>query len=147
AESDLVLAQSGEGGQAVTTAVSEIRSAAERATELVRQLLTFARGGGSAAPEIIDLDLNRVVRGMESMLRRLVEARFPIEADLASDLWTVRANRGQIEQVLTNLVVNARDAMPAGGTIILRSRNERLDVVDARGIPGLAPGNYAVLSV
>jgi two-component system cell cycle sensor histidine kinase/response regulator CckA len=102
------------------TDVEEIRRAAQRAAGLTRQLLAFSR------KQILQptmLDLNAIVAEMEKMLRRVLGEDVALATVLDPDLGFVRADHGQVEQVLMNLVVNARDAMPRGGKIILRTRN------------------------
>jgi len=100
--------------------VDEIRGAAERARDLTRQLLTFARRQ-FIQPEV--LDLNEVVRGSEKLLRRVLGEVVELRVALATELWPARFDRGQMEQVIMNLAVNARDAMPAGGTLVLETTN------------------------
>ncbi len=124
--------------------IEEIRKAGERARALTRQLLAFSRRQ-ILEPKV--LDVNSLVVDMERMLRRLVGEDVDLAADLGSDLGQVRADRGQIEQVVMNLVVNARDAMPDGGRIALRTANEEIDAAAARDRPGLSPGSYTSLSV
>ena len=100
--------------------VEEIRRAAQRAAALTRQLLAFSR------KQILQptlLDLNAVVSDMERMLRRVLGEDIVLDTRLDPDLGFVRADHGQVEQVLMNLVVNARDAMPGGGRIIIETRN------------------------
>ena len=100
--------------------VEEIRRAAQRAAGLTRQLLAFSR------KQILQptmLDLNAIVTEMERMLRRVLGEDVAMDAELDPELGFVRADHGQVEQVLMNLVVNARDAMPRGGHILLRTRN------------------------
>ncbi|MFL5561822.1 MAG: ATP-binding protein [Gemmatimonadaceae bacterium] len=100
--------------------VEEIRRAAQRAAALTRQLLAFSR------KQILQptmLDLNAIVSEMEKMLRRVLGEDVAMETELDPELGFVRADHGQVEQVLMNLVVNARDAMPRGGKIVLRTRN------------------------
>jgi hypothetical protein len=123
--------------------VVEIRRAAERAAALTRQLLAFSRKQ-IMQPRL--LDLNEVIKSVENLLTRLVGDDILVELRLAPDLATVRADPGQIEQVLMNLAANARDAMPEGGRLSLSTRNEHRGQQFA-GRPGLAPGPYAVLSV
>ncbi|NUQ22157.1 MAG: response regulator [Gemmatimonadaceae bacterium] len=100
--------------------VEEIRRAAQRAAGLTRQLLAFSRKQ-ILQPTMVDL--NAVVSEMERMLRRVLGEDIQLETVLDPELGFVRADPGQIEQVLMNLVVNARDAMPRGGRIVLRTRN------------------------
>jgi PAS domain S-box-containing protein len=99
--------------------VEEIGRAAARATALTRQLLAFSR---RQVLRLEEVDLNRLVQDVERMLRRLIRADIHIRLALDEALGPVHADRGQIEQVLLNLAVNARDAMPAGGTLTLRTR-------------------------
>lgn len=98
----------------------EIRNAAERAAGLTRQLLAFSRRSPS---EPVVVDLNRLVEGTETMLRRLLTENMTLATDLDPDLWPVRVDPNQIEQVVVNLAVNARDAMPSGGRVVLRTAN------------------------
>jgi PAS domain S-box-containing protein len=104
--------------------VLEIHRAGERASALTRQLLTFSRKQ-PLNPQI--LDLNAVVAGMEEMLRRLIGEQIELVVNLASSLASVRADAGQIEQVILNLCVNARDAMPKGGRLTISTTNVALD--------------------
>jgi len=100
--------------------VDEIKKAGQRAASLTRQLLAFSRKQ-VLQPKI--LDLNRVVSDMDQMLRRLIGEDVELETDLAPDLWPVKADPGQVEQVIMNLAINARDAMPDGGRLLIRSSN------------------------
>jgi CheY-like chemotaxis protein len=104
----------------------EIRGAADRSAELTRQLLAFSRRQ-VLEPQI--LDLNELIRRIEGLLERLIGEDIEIEIDLAPDLGSVRADPGQIEQVIVNLAINARDAMPNGGVL-------RLKTVEFHGRPG-----------
>ena len=100
--------------------LDEVRTAAQRAAELTRQLLAFGRRQ-SLRPET--LDLNSRVLGFEKMLRRLIGEDIDISVRLAPDLWNTEADPGQIDQVILNLAVNARDAMPGGGRITIATAN------------------------
>ena len=124
--------------------VEEILKAAERAGGLTRQLLAFSRKQ-ILQPRI--LDLNAVVSDTETMLRRLIGEDVELATRLAPDLGSVRADPGQIQQVLMNLAVNARDAMPEGGQIIIETRNANLDASYAATHPPTEAGSYVMLAV
>ncbi len=120
-----------------------VHQTAERAAALTRQLLAFSRKQ-VIQPRLVDL--NAVVRETQSMLRRTLDDRITLEPDLG-DIGSVLADPGQLEQVLVNLAVNARDAMPEGGTLTLRTRNVILDEAFVRRNRGLRPGAYVTLAV
>ena len=123
--------------------LAQIRRAAERAAELTHQLLAFARRE-VVQPRV--LDLNHTVRDVQQLLRRTIGANVLLRTDLAADLWPVLADPGQIEQVLVNLAVNARDAMRAGGTLRIDTANLLIDT-PAQGQPLLHPGRHVRLQV
>jgi signal transduction histidine kinase len=125
-------------------AVGEIRKAAERAAGLTRQLLAFSRRQ-VLAPQV--LVLNSVVQDVDKMLRRLIGEDIQLSCRLAADLGTVKADPGQIEQVLLNLAVNARDAMPRGGRLTIETANIMLDENYARTHPEIQPGPFVMLAV
>ena len=124
--------------------LATIRDAAERATDLTRQLLAFAR---RQVIELRPLGLNDIVGRIEKMLSRVVGEHIALACRLAPALWTVRGDATQLEQVLVNLVVNARDAMPNGGPITIETRNTVVDPGLASTPPDVVPGDYVVLSV
>jgi two-component system, cell cycle sensor histidine kinase and response regulator CckA len=124
--------------------VDGIRKAGDRAAALVRQLLAFGR---RQVLQPKALCLNHVVSGMVPMLRRLIGEDIEILTALDPGIWTVKADPGQIEQVLMNLAVNARDAMPGAGTLILETANIRLDSARACGRFTVRAGSYAMLAV
>ncbi|MBA2734763.1 MAG: response regulator [Acidobacteria bacterium] len=124
--------------------VEEIKKAAERATSLTRQLLAFSRKQ-VLQPKV--LDLNSVVANIEKMLGRLVGEDMELRTSPGAGLGQVKADPGQIEQVILNLVVNARDAMPKGGKITIETANVYLDNEYAREHIAIQPGWYAMLAV
>jgi PAS domain S-box-containing protein len=124
--------------------VREIRNAGERAAALTRQLLAFSR---KTVLEPKVLDLNTQVREMEKLLRRLIGEDVELTTSLSPDLGRVKTDPGQLEQVLVNLCVNARDAMPHGGKITLETKNAQLDAAYAQDHPDVQPGPYVLLAV
>ncbi len=124
--------------------LEEVKKAGDRAANLTRQLLAFGR---KQILQPIPLDLNGTVSDMNKMLRRLIGEDIDLNAKLATDLKPIKADPGQIEQVLMNLVVNARDAMPQGGRLTIETANVELDREYARGHVGINPGNYVMLAV
>jgi two-component system cell cycle sensor histidine kinase/response regulator CckA len=124
--------------------LEEIVRAGERGAKLTQQFLAFSRKQ-LLQPQV--LDLNEVVRGLESMLRRLIRADIVLETSLAPDLWRVKADHGQVEQVVTNLAVNAQDAMPGGGSLSIITENIELNNEFSRTHLGAVPGDYVLLSV
>jgi two-component system, cell cycle sensor histidine kinase and response regulator CckA len=121
--------------------VLEISHAAERAAELTHQLLAFGR---KQVLQPRPIDLNQTVRETERMLRRVIGEDVTLETDLADDLGVVEADPGQIGQVLMNLAINARDAMPSGGTLTIATRRAVLDERTERIAPNLPSGTRAV---
>ena len=122
----------------------EIGLAAERAGALTHQLLAFSRKQ-VLQPRI--LDLGEVVERMSTLLQRLIGEDVELVTRCRGDLGSVRADPAQMEQVIVNLAVNARDAMPRGGVLSLELANLELDQTYAHGHPGMTPGPYVVLSV
>ena len=124
--------------------LSQVCAAAERASELTRQLLAFARRE-VLQPQV--LNLNKVVTDVEQLLRRTIEEQVELAISLSDDPWLIEADPGQLEQVLVNLAVNARDAMPNGGVITIDSQNLEIDDVYAETHLGLSPRSYVRLQV
>src|SRR5438270_3526402 len=124
--------------------LEEVKKAGDRAANLTRQLLAFGR---KQILQPIPLDLNDTVSDMNKMLRRLIGEDINLSAKLATNLKQIKADPGQIEQVLMNLVVNARDAMPQGGRLTIETANVELDREYVRGHVGTQPGNYVMLAV
>jgi PAS domain S-box-containing protein len=124
--------------------VEEIQKAGERASELMRQLLAFSR---QQVQELRLLDVNSVVAGLGGALRSTLGEGVHLVVRLAADLGRVRADRGQLEQIVTNLASNARDAMPNGGTLTLETATEVLDDEYARTHAGATAGAHVVLAV
>jgi hypothetical protein len=122
----------------------EIREAAQRAATLTKQLLAFSRRQ-VLQPEV--LDLNALVHDLEKMLRRLIGEHVELRTRLAPDLGPVRADPGQLEQVIVNLAINARDAMPSGGTLTIETANTHLADPPPGEQPQVVPGEYVMVTV
>jgi len=122
----------------------QIHKAADRASALTRQLLVFSRRQ-ILQPKV--LDVNHLVGEMQKLLHRLIREDVEFVFLPGADLKNVKADPGQLEQVLMNLTVNASDAMPQGGNLIVESRNVCVDSSHAQMRPGLVPGSYVLLSV
>jgi PAS domain S-box-containing protein len=134
-----------EKGQELYEIMQEIKEAGERAGNLTRQLLAFSRKQ-ILQPEI--LDLNDVILDLEKMLRRLIGEDISLVVQTAADLGLVEADPGQMEQVIMNLAINARDAMPEGGKVTIEVANVQLDESYSRQHAHLiTPGPYVMLAV
>ncbi len=131
-------------GDARRADLNEIVRAAREAAKLTRQLLAFSR---RQVLETKVLSLNDIVSGIEKMLKRVIGEDVTLAAALAPDLGAVRADPGQIEQVIMNLAVNARDAMPNGGQLTIETANVELGQVYAGGREPVVPGAYVLLAV
>jgi two-component system cell cycle sensor histidine kinase/response regulator CckA len=124
--------------------LEQVQEAGTRAAALTRQLLAFSR---RKVQQPVVLSLNEVARGIEKMLRRVIGETIDLRLHLAADLGNVRADPAHLEQVLLNLVLNARDAMPRGGSLVIETANVTLDEAGAREHPDAKPGAYVLLAV
>jgi signal transduction histidine kinase/CheY-like chemotaxis protein len=141
--SELILSRL-EADDPVRHEMDEICKAADRAHGLTRQLLAFSR------KQVLDpksLNLNAALVEMEKLLRRMIGEDIELVTDLGPDLAPVKVDHGQLEQVVFNLAINARDAMPTGGRITIATRNVRVDDKIARGNTSVPRGDYVALSV
>ncbi|MDX9719760.1 MAG: PAS domain S-box protein [Myxococcota bacterium] len=137
----------GEGlreGDPLKEDLDEIRKAAESAKGLIRQLLAFSRKQ-VLEPQVIDL--NEIVKGLERILRRLISEDVELVLELGERIGRVLADPGQIEQVIMNLVINARDAIQGDGRVVLQTSRTSVGESDALRHPGLRPGDFVLLSV
>jgi PAS domain S-box-containing protein len=130
--------------QSVRADARQIQLAADRAAELTHQLLAFARRD---VVQPRPLDLNEVITRVEQLLIRTLGEHVILKTDLAPRLRAVLADPGQIEQVLVNLAVNARDAMPSGGKLVVQTSVTDVDEFHAAGRVGLPPGQYACMKI
>jgi signal transduction histidine kinase/response regulator RpfG family c-di-GMP phosphodiesterase len=124
--------------------IEEIRNAAQRAAALTRQLLAFSRKQ-ILEPKIVNL--NETLNNLDKMLRRMIGEDIDLVTRGAPDLGQVKVDPGQIEQVIINLAVNARDAMPHGGKLMIETANVVLDEISAFRMEDVAPGNYVRIAV
>lgn len=131
-------------GQFSQSLANEARDAAEMGARLTDQLLTFAR---RQRLETQSLNLNEFVLGLTELLRRTIGAPIDLSTALAPDLWPTIADPGQVESAVLNLALNARDAMPNGGRLMIETFNATFDAGDVDNTLGMGPGDYVVLSV
>ncbi len=130
--------------EAVLADVEQVRTAAQQAIRVTRQLLTFARSE-EAKRDV--LNVNEVVESAGQLLRRSLGEQIDLVISTEPDLWRVEADRGQLEQVLVNVALNARDAMPGGGRLTIETGNAEVDAAYAAQRPSLEPGQYCRLAV
>ncbi len=140
---DLAL-DTAERGSPMADDLAEIRDAALRGAALTRQLLTFARKQ-VVQPRALYVD--RLAAGTEKLLHRVLGEQIALQRHSDADLWAVRVDPGQLEQVIVNMAINARDAMPGGGSLTLATRNVHIDEREARANPGVEPGEFVTLRV
>ena len=141
--SDLLL-EDMPAGSSTGEDIGQIRKAAQGASELTRQLLAFSRQQ-VLEPKVVDL--NAAVTGIERLLGRVLREDIQLRCALGADAGTVRVDPGQLEQVIMNLAVNARDAMPSGGRLTVETANVDLDAAYMQAHPLAAPGRYVMLAV
>ncbi len=122
----------------------EVEKAAEKAARLTRQLLTFSR---NRALKTVDLSLNELIDNFANIIKRIIGEHIELSLDLSSDLAAVHADSGMLEQVMINLCVNARDAMPQGGNLTIRTENVQIDKLLPNERYGLKRGNHIAISV
>jgi PAS domain S-box-containing protein len=124
--------------------IERIEKAGQSATRLTRQLLAFARRE-VVQPSVIDV--NEQIQALTELLRRALGSHVALQTSLAPDLWPVLMDPGHLEQVVINLSVNARDAMPKGGTLLISAKNVTVDEAYAASIPGLKPGRHVEIQI
>ena len=124
--------------------LQEVQGASRRAADLIRQLLAFARKQ-TVMPRTIDL--NQTIENMLKMLRRLIGDDVRLTWTPARELWPVRMDPVQVDQILANLCVNARDAMGGTGEVLIETRNASVDELNAARHEGFAPGDYVLMTV
>ena len=129
---------------AANALLEEIISAAQRAATLTSQLLAFSRRQVIAPQQV---DLNSILRDLQRLLRPLISENIAIKQELTDGLWPVRVDPNQFEQIVMNLIINSRDAMPAGGNLLISTQNLVIDGELTRASADLKPGEYVVLTV
>ncbi|MEK7677340.1 MAG: PAS domain S-box protein [Verrucomicrobiota bacterium] len=127
-----------------TKMIDTIESSAKRGADMVRQLLTFAKG---VEGERLLLQPRHLLKEMEKLIHGTFPKNIELRTSYAKDLWTILGDATQLHQVLLNLCVNARDAMPKGGTLTLKAENREIDTLCASAVPGAKPGSYVVWRV
>ena len=140
---ELMMAQMG-ARSPIHESLVEVHNAANRSADLTRQLLAFARRQ-PIAPKV--LDLNQTVASMAAMLQRMIGEAIRLDWSTSPDVWPVKVDPSQVDQLLANLCVNARDAIPSQGRVGIRLTNVTVDPVEAASRPGAAPGDYVCIAV
>jgi PAS domain S-box-containing protein len=141
--SSLVLSRLAEG-DANRELLASVETASVRAARLVEQLLAFS---GQTRLQLKPLALNTVIEEMLETLRRSLEAHIALKMNAASDLWQIQADRAQLGELLINLCLNAQEAMPDGGSLLIEAQNVQLDTVPKHSPPQAEPGEYVRLRV
>jgi len=141
--SDLMLVKM-KGETPYRDGLNEIKKAAQRATALTQQLLAFSR---KQIMKTRVLNINHTVGGMQKMLTRLIGEDVKLVSQLQSDIKHIRADAGQLEQVILNLSINASDAMPQGGALTIKTENTRIDEEYCKVLPYSKPGDFVCLSI
>ena len=131
-------------GSPAAADIEEIRRAAERGVGLVRQLMILARRESGTT---VAFDLNELISGLDGFLRSTIGEHIAVERHLDPELWPLTDDPARIEQILINLAVNSRDAMPGGGTLSFETGNAELSSTDTLGYPGVEPGRFVRLLV
>ncbi len=124
--------------------LKEIQNATERAAELTRELLLFSR---KQPMKFVSLDLNDVIGNLHNIIKRLIGEDIKIYTDLSSDLWAINADKGTLEQVVMNFIVNARDAMPNGGKISIKTENIIVEQPCKKAFPEAKSGRFVRISI
>lgn len=140
----MLLDQTPVDNENTTQDLKEILKAADRATTLTKQLLAFSRRQ-IFQPKVVEL--GALIRDLNNLLKRLAGETVTLRYQIPEDLWNVRVDPGQMEQVLLNLIVNARDAMPKGGQVTLSLRNETIGEHNPHPAVSLPPGDYVLMEV
>jgi two-component system cell cycle sensor histidine kinase/response regulator CckA len=140
---DLVISQTVESDP-IYQDLKEVQISAERASELTRQLLYFSR---NQPMEMVTLNLNKTIEGLFKMLHRLIGEDVGISTALAPELWHAYADKGSFEEVIMNLAINARDAMPKGGKLTIKTENVVVDKIYCENTPEGRPGKFVCVSI
>lgn len=136
--------QIGEKGSPSPDDLRQIQNAAERAAKLTRQLLIYSR---TQSKRLTSFNINTTIESLLEMLHRLIGMNITVNTCLKPDIWSILANEGHIEQVIMNLIINARDAMPDGGEITVRTENVILSEDNLNSYSPMQPGKYVCLSI